>query len=178
MFSSCSSLTSITIPNGVTSIGSQSWSPDIIYGYTGSEAENYAASNGYVFYALDGESSGDADDDTTESQTGNGNITDDEEENENLMIDTDDNSSGGSSSSGGSTSSGGSSSSSSSSSGSSGNKSSSSSGAYASTTSNVHEVDNTPKTGDGFDPKFMVCIALVLVGCGCFLLAKRKTEQE
>ena len=47
---------------------------------------------------------------------------------------------------------------------------------YALTQPRVHEVDNTPKTGDGFDPKFMVCIALVLVGCGCFFLAKRRTE--
>lgn len=168
-----SGITSITIPASVTNIGSQSWSPDIIYGFSNSEAENYASENGYVFYALDGESSGDADDDTTEIQTGNSNREEDgeDDENQNLIIDT--GSSGGSSGTSGSSggNSGGSSSGSSSGSGSSG-----SSGAYASTTSNVHEVDNTPKTGDGFDPKFMICIALVLVGCGFFFLAKRKTE--
>lgn len=173
---SSSGITAITIPKSVTSIGSQSWSPDVIYGYTNSEAENYAASNGYVFYPLDGGSSGDADDDTTEIQTGNGNNTeDDEEENENLTIDTSgsedrgssSSSSGGSSSGGSKSSSGGSSS---------GGSSSRPSGAYASTTSNVHEADQTPKTGDGFDPRFMICIALVLAGCGCFLFAKRKAE--
>ena len=181
---SSSGINTITIPKSVTSIGSQSWSPDVIYGYTNSEAESYAASNGYVFYPLDGGNGGDADDDTTEIQTGNGNSTDDDEdENENLTIDTGNGggsstssgsggSSGGSSGSSGGSSSGGSKSSS----GSSSSSGSRSSGAYASTTSNVHEVDQTPKTGDGFDPKFMICIALVLAGCGCFLFAKRRTE--
>lgn len=187
-----SAINTITIPKSVTSIGNQSWSPDIIYGYSNSAAEDYAAANGYVFYPLDGESSGDADDDTTEIQTGNANYEDDEE-NEDLTIDTGSggdssggsssggNSSGGSSSGGsssGGNSSGGSSSGGNSSAGSSsgGKTGGSSSGAYASTTSNVHEVDNTPKTGDGFDPKFMICIAFILVGCGCFFLAKRRTE--
>ena len=186
-----SAITSITIPKSVTSIGDQSWSPDIIYGYSGSEAESYAAENGYVFYSLDGGDSGDSDEDTTEIQTGNANYEDEEDESEDLTIalgdddSSDLNVSGGSSSGGtssGSSSSGSSSSKSSSSSGSSSSGSStskktgSSSGAYASTTSNVHEVDNTPKTGDGFNPKFMICIALAFAGLGFFFLAKRKTE--
>ena len=161
----------------MTSIGSQSWSPDVIYGYSNSTAEDYAAENGYVFYALDGEDSGDADDDTTEIQTGNANYEDAGEETDDLTIDIADedvradvSSSGGNSSTGNSSGSGTISSSSTS------TTSSTTSGAYASTTSNVHEVDNTPKTGDGFEPKFLICIAFVLIGCGCFFLAKRKTE--
>lgn len=169
-----SGITSITIPASVTSIGSQSWSPDVIYGYTNSAAEDYASSAGYVFYPLDGGDSSSTDDDTTEIQTGNANYEDEDDENENLVIETGD----GGSSSGGS-SSGGSSANISSGGGSSSGKksssSSSSSGAYASTTSNVHTADQTPKTGDGFDPKFMICITLILVGCGCFFFAKRRT---
>lgn len=186
-----SGVTEVTIPKSVTSIGNQSWSPDVIYGYSNSAAEDYAAENGYVFYALDGESGGSSDDDATEIQTGNANYEDDDDEIEDLTIDVADagdrtggSSSGGNSSKGNISVGGSSSTGSSSSSGSgsvknsstSSKTSSNTSGAYASTTSNVHEVDNTPKTGDGFDPKFMVCIALFLIGCGCFFLAKRRTE--
>ena len=168
-----SAINEITIPKSVTNIGTQSWSPDIIYGYSGSAAESYAEENGYVFYPLDGGNGGDADDDTAEIQTGSGN-SEDSEDNEaddgELRFDTgdeeeDDRNSGSNSQSGGG-----------SSSGDKGSSSSGGSGAYASTTSNVHEVDRTPKTGDGIDPKFLICIALVLVGCGFFFLAKRKTE--
>lgn len=167
-----SAINTITIPKSVTSIGAQSWSPDIIYGYSNSAAETYAQDSGYVFYALDGESTGDADDDTTEIQTGNGNYDDEGiDESDDLTIEIGDGDSGSSGSTGG-----GSGSVSGGSSGGKGSGSSGNSGAYASTTSNVHEVDNTPKTGDGLDPKFLVCLALVFVGCGCFFLAKRKTE--
>ena len=187
-----SAVTSITIPKSVTSIGDQSWSPDVIYGYSGSEAENYASQNGYVFYALDGESGGDGDEDTTEIQTGNANYEDAGDDADDLMVALGDDedeadlevasgSSSGSKVSGGNSSTGssaGSSSVSSSGSGSAGKKTSSSSGAYASTTSNVHEVDNTPKTGDGFNPKFVICIALLLAGCGFFFLARRRAEDN
>lgn len=174
-----SGITSITIPKSVTSIGSQSWSPEVIYGYSNSTAEDYASDYGYVFYPLDDDGSGDPDDDTTEIQTGNANRGDSSDNsNQNLVVD--DGSSGrnnGSNSSGSNqnSSSNNSGSNSNSSGTSSNNSSGSNSGAYASTTSNTHQVDNTPKTGDGFDPKFMVCAALVLIGCACFFLAKRKS---
>lgn len=170
-----SGITAVTIPKSVTSIGSQSWSPDIIYGYSNSEAESYAADNNYVFYSLDGGSSGDADDDTTEIQTGNANyedLEDDEEENPNIRVDTGSNSSGSSNNSNKSGSSGNSGVTTG---GSKTSSSSGNSGAYASKTSNVHEADSTPKTGDGFDPKLLICIALVLVGCAFFFLGKRKS---
>jgi len=181
-----SGITSITIPKSVTSIGSQSWSPEVIYGYTNSTAESYAADNGYVFYPLDGDGSGDPDDDTTEIQTGNANRGDSSGGNsDDLIIGDGDGSSGRGNGSGGNGGQSGSNSSSNNggSTGSSGNsgssggssQSGSNSGAYASTTSNVHQVDDTPKTGDGFDPKFMVCAALVLIGCAFFFMAKRKS---
>lgn len=174
-----SGITSITIPKSVTSIGSQSWSPDIIYGYSNSEAESYAAANSYVFYCLDGGSSGDADDDTTEIQTGNANYEDldGDDENQNIRVDTGKDSGGSKNNSGKNNGSKGNSSGNSgvSTGGSKTSSSSGSSGAYATKTSNVHEADSTPKTGDGFDPKLLICIALVLVGCACFLLGKRKS---
>ncbi len=51
-----SGIGTVTIPASVTSIGSQSsWVPDVIYGYTGSEAERFAEDNGYIFESLGGE---------------------------------------------------------------------------------------------------------------------------
>lgn len=176
-----SGIKTVTIPSSVTSIGSQSWSPDVIYGYSNSEAESYAESNGYVFYSLDGNGGGDPGDESQEVQTGNANYEDlegdDDGDDENQNIIVDDGSSGSGGSSGGSGSGGSSSNSSGNSSNVSGSKKSSSgsSGAYATKTSNVHQADTTPKTGDGFDPKLLVCVALILVGCAFFFLGKRKS---
>ena len=48
-----SALRSVTIPAGVTTIGSQAgWTPNVIYGYSGSEAERWADNNNYVFESL------------------------------------------------------------------------------------------------------------------------------
>lgn len=50
-----SAIKSVTIPTGVTSIGSQSgWAPNVVYGYTGSTAETWAKQNNYVFESLNG----------------------------------------------------------------------------------------------------------------------------
>ena len=50
-----SGIGSVRIPKSVTSIGSQSsWTPDVIYGYRGSQAEQFADDNGYIFSPLDG----------------------------------------------------------------------------------------------------------------------------
>ena len=67
-FEICTALTSITIPNSVTSIGEDAFYGctllTTIYGYTGSYAETYANTNGYTFVALplgiqDGDVNGD-----------------------------------------------------------------------------------------------------------------------
>lgn len=54
-----SAIKSVTIPTGVTSIGSQSgWTPNVVYGYTGSTAEAWARQNNYVFESLNASSTG------------------------------------------------------------------------------------------------------------------------
>lgn len=48
-----SGIKSVTIPASVTSIGTQAdWTPDVIYGYTGSVAESWADENNYIFESL------------------------------------------------------------------------------------------------------------------------------
>lgn len=65
-----SGINSITIPRSVTSIGSQSgWSPDVITGYSNSAAETFASSAGYTFNSLDGGSSSDSSDDDTDDDS-------------------------------------------------------------------------------------------------------------
>lgn len=52
-----SAIKAVTIPAGVTSIGSQSaWTPNVVYGYKGSAAETWARQSNYVFESLDGNS--------------------------------------------------------------------------------------------------------------------------
>ena len=54
-----SAIKAVTIPAGVTSIGTQSgWSPSVIYGYSGTAAERWANTNGYVFESLNGSQGG------------------------------------------------------------------------------------------------------------------------
>lgn len=54
-----SAIKSVTIPRGVTSIGSQSgWTPNVVYGYTGTTAEAWANQNNYVFESLNAASGG------------------------------------------------------------------------------------------------------------------------
>ena len=48
-----SGIKAVTIPPTTTSIGSQSgWTPDVIRGYTGSQAEKFADENGYIFESI------------------------------------------------------------------------------------------------------------------------------
>ena len=80
-----SAIKSVTIPSGVTSIGSQSgWAPNVVYGYSGTTAEAWANQNNYVFESLNGTSGGgntsiqdehiedpdDAEDPTEETESG------------------------------------------------------------------------------------------------------------
>jgi len=50
-----SNVKKVTIPANVTYIGDQGdWVPDVIYGYSGTAAEEYALENGIIFVKLDG----------------------------------------------------------------------------------------------------------------------------
>lgn len=49
-----SAIKAVTIPTAVTSIGSQAgWTPNVVYGYSGSTAERWAYESNYVFESLD-----------------------------------------------------------------------------------------------------------------------------
>lgn len=49
-----SAIKTVTIPAGVTVIGSQSgWTPNVVYGYRGTTAETWARQSNYVFESLD-----------------------------------------------------------------------------------------------------------------------------
>lgn len=46
-----------------------------------------------------------------------------------------------------------------------------------SATSNVHEKDTTPKTGDGINPVFFLCFAILLIGVYFVLVNKKKVRR-
>lgn len=50
-----SAIKAVTIPVGVTAIGTQSgWTPSVVYGFKGSTAEAWANANRYIFESIDG----------------------------------------------------------------------------------------------------------------------------
>lgn len=63
-----SGISTITIPETTTSIGSQGgWTPSTIYGYEGSAAETYAMDNGILFIPIGGSSGDDSDSGSSDS---------------------------------------------------------------------------------------------------------------
>ena len=178
-----SSLKTVTIPSSVTEIGSQgAFAPDVIYGYTGSTAETYAADNDFVFYPLDEDRTSGSDEEEVDINVGSGRRVDDDNGGSSGSNGSSgskgssgsNGSSGNNSGSSGSSNSGGNSGSG----GSSGSGNSGSSGAYASTTGSNHSYDATPKTADTSQIA-MAAVALLLV-CGCIFLVMgfRKTEED
>ncbi len=161
----CSYIDSVTIPATVTSIGSQSsWTPSVIYGYSGSAAETYAASNGITFEVLDAEDSDDSEDSSSDD-TDDSSTNDDSDDSDDSS--TDDSSSSDSSSDTSSTTTttttptGGASGGSSTSGGASGN--------------GGHVKDATPKTADGdIDPRYFLSLGLLLVGISAILYSKKQ----
>lgn len=157
----CNYVSSVTIPATVTSIGSQSnWSPSVIYGYSDSAAESYAAQNGITFEVLGTEDSGDDDntgDDNNDSENTDSGNTD--------SGSTTDNSSTTDSGAAGTTVSGG----------------GSSTGASGGSTSGGasgnggHVKDATPKTADGdVDPRYFLSLGFLLVGIAAILYSKKQ----
>lgn len=160
-----SGITSIVIPAATTSIGSQnSWKPSVISGYTNSQAKTYADANGITFQPLDapkeenstganGETTGNGENSTPETpgadagQDGNSST-------QVTIIPGPTNVSPATSTV-------------------TDNTASDNSGATV--TSDSHEKDETPKTGDGINPVFYLCFAVLLAGICCFLFQKKKT---
>lgn len=152
-----SGISSITIPASVTSMGSQSnWTADIVYGYDPSTAETYASTNSIVFESLGTTIISDDPEPDSES---------DPAQDPGLNPNPEDNSAtvtaGGTTA--GTTS---------------GTTASSGTTTTATSvpvvTSASHEKDSTPKTGDGINPVFFLCIALLLVGIYFVMMSKKK----
>lgn len=149
-----SSISTILIPASVTSIGSQSsWSPSTISGYSGTQAQVYATGNGISFQSLGGEN--------PQPTPDNGNNS-----NSNGSTDTSNSNNGSGSATtvtGGGTAVTG------------GNVigATKNSNSGKTVTSDNHEKDSTPKTGDGINPVFFLCIGVLLVGV-YFVVSNRK----
>lgn len=149
-----SSISTILIPASVTSIGSQSsWSPSTISGYSGTQAQVYATGNGISFQSLGGEN--------PQPTPDNGNNS-----NSNGSTDTSNSNNGSGSATtvtGGGTAVTG------------GNVigATKNSNSGKTVTSGSHEKDSTPKTGDGINPVFFLCIGVLLVGV-YFVVSNRK----
>lgn len=158
----------IIIPGSVTAIGGQSnWEPETIAGYAGTQAQTYASSAGITFQPLGDAASPEVPDNGNNS--GNNGNTDG---NGNASAGTDagtatppagdngDSSAtvGGNATVGGTV------------------KANSGSGSAA--TSNSHEKDATPKTGDGINPVFFLCFAILLVGVYFVVTKKEKVLKQ
>ena len=186
-----SGISSITIPATTNTISTQSnWKPASISGYINSQAKKYADANGIAFQALDAQQE--------PAESANSRSTNDGYETDGSQNDgsgNDANSSEGNVSDG-SESSGNASDGNTSTNitiipgttvptvGAATNGSSGASGraviqdyAGATVTSEAHEKDETPKTGDGINPAFYMCLAVLLVGVCCFLLRKKTVDS-
>ena len=149
-----SNIQAVTIPKGVTSIGVQSnWTPDIVYGYTGSQAETWADENNYIFEALDQkqptEDPGEDPSDNTETE----NPRDDTE--------TEDPGDGGDNNNGNGKAWGN------------GTTTVSGTGAPTVTAAAPHIKDATPKTGVEDYGIYFLFGAILLVGGACFAYSKK-----
>ena len=159
-----SGITSIVIPATTTSIGSQSsWKPSVISGYTNSQAKVYADTNSITFQPLDAEEEQKPSENQKPSNGDNsssgGNTTPDEgapagDGNSSTEITT----IPGPTVSPATTPVTG---------------TSTSDNSGATVTSDSHVKDDTPKTGDGINPAFYLCFAVLLAGVCCFLFRKK-----
>ena len=157
----CGYVSSVTIPATVTSIGSQSnWNPSVIYGYSNSAAESYAAQNGITFEVLGTDDAGgdDSSDDASDDSSDDNSDADNTDAGNTDSGNTDSGNTGdgGSAVSGTTGTSGGSTSG-----GASGN--------------GGHVKDATPKTADGdIDPRYFLSLGLLLVGIAAILYSKKQ----
>ena len=147
-----SSISTILIPASVTSIGSQSsWSPSTISGYSGTQAQVYATGNGISFQSLGGETQQEQQNPGTSGTSENQGNTSQAGSGSATTV-----TGGGTAVTGGNVI---------------GATKNSNSGKTV--TSGSHEKDSTPKTGDGINPVFFLCIGVLLVGV-YFVVSNRK----
>ena len=156
----CNYVSTLTIPATVTSIGSQSnWNPSVIYGYSDSAAESYAAQNGITFEVLNtsdesGESSDSDDDNNGEENSDSGNT---------------ENGDSGNTDSGNTNSGDGSGAATGTTTGTGGSTSGGASG------NGGHVKDATPKTADGdIDPRYFLSLGFLLAGVAAILYSNKK----
>ena len=152
-----SGIKSITILSGVTSVGAQSgWTADVIYGEKNSAAENYATNNDIVFQSVNPVQN-------TETET--------TKPNSEVVVDVNGNNNAGNNAgtptnNGAPASAVGA------------NVASvSPNAAGAPTVAAAHEKDATPKTGDGINPVFFFCIAILLLGIYLFMSSRKKASN-
>lgn len=166
-----SGITTITIPASVNGIGDQSgWTPEIIYGYSGTEADSYASSRDIVFYPLDGNADETDNDgngipglgtnETIDDSGINVGKKDNDKKKDNTSSNNNNNNNTGNSGYTGNGGNGG------------------NGGGYSSTNGNTSNKDTTPKTGDFLNARVWVCVALILVGMAFFIVAMIKRKNK
>ena len=169
-----SGIGSVRIPKSVTSIGSQSsWTPDVIYGYKNSQAEQFADDNGYIFSPLDGDDDpdpGEDDPDPGEDDPDPGEDDPDPGEDDPDPGKKDPTKPTNPSKPGGSNSTGTSGTTQTGTGGTSGNRTTTS----ASRSMGTAQVgSNTPKTGVPFDARYLLCAGVFLTGA-YLVISKKK----
>ena len=188
-----SGISSITIPATTNTISAQSnWKPAAISGYINSQAKKYADANGITFHALDAqqEPTESGNDGSESSESGNGTNASDaavSDGSENSGNESDGNSSTNITIIPGTTvpivgaatndSSGASERAAANDSSGAPERAVIQDYAGATVTSEAHEKDETPKTGDGINPAFYMCLAVLLAGVCCFLLRKKTVDS-
>ena len=149
----CNYISTVTIPATVTSIGSQSnWNPSVIYGYSDTAAESYAAQNGITFEVLNtsdegGESTDDSgeNNESTEGENGTAETENTDSGDGSGAAAAPTSGTGGGSTSGGASGNGG------------------------------HVKDATPKTADGdIDPRYFLSLGFLLAGVAAILYSNKK----
>lgn len=153
-----SGIKDVTILSGVTSIGVQSsWTADVIYGENDSAAETYAANNDIVFQSVKPSPTP-----TTETET--------TKPNSEVVVDVNGNNNSGNNA-GTPTNNG------TPPDPNNGNVANVSANAGAPTVAAAHQKDATPKTGDGINPIFFFCIAILLLGIYLFMSSRKKASN-
>ena len=159
----------MSIPKSVKSIGTQSsWNPDVIYGYSGSEAERFAEQNGYIFEAKGGGSKPPIDEGPGGEGPGGEGPGGDGPGGEGPEDGTGGNGQNGSSGGNGTNVT----------TGGSGTTVARSSGTSASRNIGTAQVQSgTPKTGIAFDARYVLCAGVFLAGA-CLAITRKKKSMR